>query len=146
MSIASRVKWFLEVNRAKYEVIVQRSPEAGIPSDKMAKAVLLEDERGYVMPVLSASSRLDIDKLNRKLQRELQPASENDVTKLFFDCESGAIPPVGSAYGVPTIIDDHLLELGDIYFEGGDRVDLVHMDGEEFFSLSPDASHADLVM
>ncbi len=50
----------------------------------------------------------------------------------------------GSAYGIPTIIDDGLLGLGDIYFEGGDHVDLVHMDGADFFSLIPDGNHADL--
>ena len=152
MSVASRVKWFLDINRVEYEVIAHPYSEtslgtaemASIPSGKMAKAVLLEDDRGYVMPVLPASSRLDLEKVNRELRRDLQLASEDDAEVLFFDCAAGAIPPMGTAYGIPTIIDDRLLGIGDIYFEGGDHVDLIHMDGVDFFALIPDANHADL--
>jgi Ala-tRNA(Pro) deacylase len=152
MSIAARVKWFLDVNRVHYDVVFHpytetseaTAREAEIPVGKLAKAVLLEDETGYVMPIVPASRRLDLDKVQRQLKRELRLASEQDAEMLFFDCESGAIPAMGIAYGIPTIIDDELLGLGDIYFEWGDHVDLVHMDGAVFFSLIPDANHADL--
>lgn len=152
MSISGRVKWYLDVNRVPYEIIVHPYTEtsrdtaeaASIPIEKMAKAVLLEDAEGYVLPILPANSRLDIEKVNRQLKRDLQLAKAEDATMLFFDCHDGAIPPMGTAYGIPTIIDDRLLGLGDIYFEGGDHVDLVHMGGDDFFSLIPDANHADL--
>jgi len=152
MSISSRIKWYLEVNRVKYEVLVhpftessrETAEQAHIPSTKLAKAVLLEDQHGFVLPIVPASRRLDLAKVRRELKRDLRLASEAEISELFFDCESGAIPPMGSAYGIPTIIDDGLLGLGDIYFEGGDHVDLVHMDGADFFSLIPDGNHADL--
>ena len=152
MSMAARVKWFLEVNRVPYEVIVhpftrtsrETAEVSAIPGEKLAKAVILEDERGYMMPVLPATRRLDLDKLNRTLKRQLHLSSESSAASLFFDCNEGAIPAMGAAYGIPTIIDDGLLGLGDIYFEGGDHVDLVHMDGADFFALIPDANHADL--
>jgi Ala-tRNA(Pro) deacylase len=154
MSIAARVKWYLDVNRVKYDVIfhpyaetsAQTARVAEIPMDKLAKAVLLEDDRGYVMPILPASKQLDLAKVKRELRRDLTLATEQDAEVLFFDCESGAIPAIGTAYGIPTIIDDELLGLGDIYFEGGDHMDLVHMDGAVFFSLIPDANHADLTI
>lgn len=152
MSIASRIKWYLEVNRVKYEILEhpytetsrETAEQAHIPSTKLAKAVLLEDQHGYVMPILPASRRLDLDKVQRRLKRDLKLASEREATQLFFDCEEGAIPPMGSAYGIPTIVDDSLLDAADIYFEGGDHVDLVHLEGSDFFSLIPDADHADL--
>jgi Ala-tRNA(Pro) deacylase len=152
MSIASRVKWFLEVNRVPYEIIVhpftrtscETAEVSDIPGEKLAKAVILEDDDGFVMPVVPATRRLDLDKINRALQRNLHLATEADAASLFFDCNKGAIPAMGAAYGIPTIIDDELLGLGDIYFEGGDHVDLVHMDGTDFFALIPDANHADL--
>ena len=152
MSIASRVKWFLDVNRVPYEVIVhpftrssrETARVSEIPGEKLAKAVILEDEQGFLMPVVPATRRLDLDKINRALHRDLHLASGPDAASLFFDCDEGAIPAMGAAYGIPTIIDDDLLGLGDIYFEGGDHVDLVHMDGADFFSLVPDANHADL--
>ena len=152
MSLASRVKWFLDVNRIKYEIIVhsytdtslESAEAADIPSEKMAKAVLLEDERGFVLPILPATRRLDLAKVRHELKRDLRLAAADDASHLFFDCDEGAIPPMGTAYGIPTIIDDCLLGLGDIYFEGGDHIDLVHMDGAQFFGLIPDGNHADL--
>lgn len=152
MSIAGRVKWYLDVNRVEYDVIfhpysetsAQTALAAEIPIYKLAKAVLLEDEGGFAMTILPASRKLDLSKVNRELRRDLALASEEDAGQLFFDCESGAIPAMGTAYGIPTIIDDELLGLGDIYFEAGDHMDLVHMDGAVFFSLIPDANHADL--
>jgi len=150
MAIAPRVKWYLDVHRVGYEVIMHPYTEtsretaeiAGVPKRKLAKGVLLEDERGYVMPVLPASARLDLDALNRFLGRNLRMSSTDDLACLFFDCEDGALPPMGAAYGIPTIIDDSLLDMGDVYFEGGDHVDLVHMGCDEFFSLVPDSLHA----
>jgi len=152
MSISSRVKWYLEVNRVPYEVIVHpysdtslgTAEAAHIPCEKMAKAVLLEDEQGYVLSIVLANTRLDLVKVNRELSRHLRLAGEDEATTVFFDCRDGAIPAMGTAYGIPTIIDDRLLGLGDIYLEGGDHVDLIHMGGDDFFSLIPDANHADL--
>jgi Ala-tRNA(Pro) deacylase len=152
MSIASRVKWFLDVNRVRYEVVVHpysdtsldAAESASIPGHKMAKAVLLEDAQGYVMPILPATHRLDLDKVKRELHRDLALASEREAISLFFDCDEGAVPAMGTAYGIPTIIDDGLLGLGDIYFEAGDHMDLIHMDGADFFALIPDGNHADL--
>jgi Ala-tRNA(Pro) deacylase len=144
MSIASRVKWFLDVNRVRYEVVVHpysdtsldAAESASIPGHKMAKAVLLEDAQGYVMPILPATHRLDLDKVKRELHRDLALASEREAISLFFDCDEGAVPAI--------IIDDGLLGLGDIYFEAGDHMDLIHMDGADFFALIPDGNHADL--
>ncbi len=152
MSISSRVKWYLDVNRIRYEVIVHPYTEcssetaevARIPKEKLAKAVLLEDASGYLMPILPASKRLDLDKVCRQFHRNLKLATQEDVGVLFFDCDSGAVPAMGTAYGIPTVIDDELLGLGDIYFEGGDHVDLIHMDGADFYALIPDANHLDM--
>ena len=40
---------------------------------------------------------------------------------LFKDCEFGAVPPLGLAYGMSTVIDDCLSEQPEIYFEAGDH-------------------------
>ena len=95
-----------------------------------------------MMPIIPASHRVDLKAINEKLGRHLHLVDADDAACLFFDCEEGAIPPMGAAYGIPMIIDDGLLGLGDIYFEGGDHVDLVHMGGAEFFALVPDSIHA----
>lgn len=149
MSIASRVKWFLDVNRVRYEVVTQSedcvsdaSEPTPIPPEKIARAELLEDESGYLMPVLPADRRLNLDELRRQLARDLRPTAREDADSLFFDCNGGGIPAVGAAYGIRTIVDDELVGVSDIYFDGGDREDLVHMEGEVFLALIADGNHA----
>ena len=80
--------------------------------------MLLEDERGYVMAVLPASHRVDLKKLRRKLHRKLELATEEELGEIFRDCEIGAVPPLGAAYGVPVVYDDHLRELGSRLLRG----------------------------
>jgi Ala-tRNA(Pro) deacylase len=61
---------------------------------------------------------------------------------LFADCERGAIPPVGLAYGMTTIVDDSLAAQPEIYCEAGDHETLLHMNRDTFMSLMEHADHA----
>ena len=60
---------------------------------------------------------------------------------LFPDCENGAVPAVGAAYGLSSIIDDSLDDVDDIYFEGGDHKTLVHISGSQFCELTKKSLH-----
>ncbi len=40
-----------------------------------------------------------------------------------------------------TYVDDSLMAQPDVYFEGGDHQELVHMSGEQFSQLMSDAGH-----
>ncbi|MFQ5418639.1 MAG: aminoacyl-tRNA deacylase [Myxococcota bacterium] len=151
MSIAKTVKWYLDTHHVSYEILQhphtttseETANAAYIWGDQLAKSVLLEDERGYVLVVLPASRRVDLRKLRAKLGRKLEFATEGELGQIFRDCETGAIPPLGAAYGIPVAYDDHLRRLGSVYFEGGDHQDLVYMGGVEFASLFQDSPHGD---
>lgn len=69
-------------------------------------------------------------------------ATEAEVGEIFDDCELGAVPPVGEAYGIDVMLDNSLNDCPDVYFEGGDHVHLVHVSGEDFRQLMPRAIHA----
>jgi Ala-tRNA(Pro) deacylase len=73
------------------------------------------------------------------MDRRLGLAPEEGVAEVFEDCEIGAAPPVGVAYGVPTIIDRQMMGLDDVWFEAGDHRTLVHMKGRHFDRLMGDA-------
>jgi Ala-tRNA(Pro) deacylase len=152
MTIAKTVQWYLDANGVSYETLhhpYSKSSEetadfAYIWEDQLAKTVLLEDERGYVLAIVPASYRVDLKKLERHLDRKLELAREDELADLFPDCAFGALPPLGRAYGIPTVYDDRLLRLSCIYFEGGDHRDLVYMGGREFIELLDDSPHGDL--
>ena len=101
MSIAPRLKWYLESHHVDYELVHHRhsassmesARTAGVPSGRLAKCVLLEDERGYVMAIIPASCRLELAEVERELDRHLELASEAELGEIFAGCELGAVPP-----------------------------------------------------
>jgi len=149
MAIAKRLEWYLEAAGIDYEVLphprshysAQTARRSRVPLHCLAKPVLLEDEFGYVMAVVPAARRVDIERLGRQLNRELELATEAEVADLFEDCEQGAMPPLGTAYRIPTVYDESLAGLSDVYFEAGDHDDIVHVSGDAFLELLSDSLH-----
>ncbi len=152
MPIAKTVEGYLNAQGVSYETLQhphsQSSEEtadaAFIWEDQLAKTVLLQDERGYLLVVVPASYQVDLAKLEHQLHRKLELAREHSLSDLFPDCELGALPPLGRAYGIPTIYDDRLRTLSSVYFEAGDHCDLIYMGGREFIDLLADSPHGDL--
>jgi Ala-tRNA(Pro) deacylase len=70
-------------------------------------------------------------------------ATERELANIFRDCDVGAIPVLGQAYGLDVVMDDCLCDRTDIYFESGDHEDLIHMRGDEFESLMRGAQHGE---
>jgi Ala-tRNA(Pro) deacylase len=83
-----------------------------------------------------------VETLSRRLGRELQLVDENRIAPIFKDCDVGAIPPLGPAYGMETVVDDRLVGQREVYFEAGDHEDLVCVSGEQFLALLKEAQHA----
>lgn len=143
MGIAQTVREYLDEAGVDYELVPhayapnsRRAAQAAqVPEDQVAKPVMLEDARGYVMAVVPASRRVELQTLERALGRRLVLATEREVRDLFADCSKGAVPAVGQAYGLDVVWDDSLASCEDVYFEAGDHTDLVHMSGKEFTFL-----------
>jgi Ala-tRNA(Pro) deacylase len=114
---------------------------AGVPGDRLAKPVVVEDDERYMVVVIPASHRLKFTALHNALGRQCGLATEREVEALFEDCERGAVPAVAQAYGLDVFVDDALLGLDDVYFEAGDHVELVHLNGDDFRRLMRDATH-----
>jgi len=149
MAIAKRLEWYLEAAGIDYEVLphprshysAQTARRSRVPLHCLAKPVLLEDEFGYVMAVVPAARRVDIERLGQQLHRVLELATEAEVDDLFKDCEQGAMPALGTPYQIPTVYDDSLAGLSDVYFEAGDHDDIVHMSGDTFLELLSGSLH-----
>ena len=149
MGIAITLKDFLDQEGVEYELLphphtsssMQTAEAAHVPGDQLAKSVLLEDDGGYLMAVIPATHRVEIGAISHQLNRRLGLATETEVGELFEDCELGAIPPVGNAYGVDVILDDSLTNCPDVYFEAGDHTEVVHVSGEDFQEIMHKAHH-----
>lgn len=152
MSLSRVLEGYLSDREATYTIemhsvsrtSVDTARLARINEDSLAKSVVLEDEHGFVLAVLPASRRLELDQIERKLGRRLHLSSERKMVDLFPDCVLGAVPPLGAAYGLPTVIDSSLEGRTEVFFEAGDHESLIRMDGDEFFGLLATASVAEI--
>jgi Ala-tRNA(Pro) deacylase len=135
-------------SREQYELITHErtrdsthsAQAAHIPGNQLAKCAMLEDSQGYLMAVLPATHKVGLGAVRRHLNRMLGLAPGQELAGLFKDCEPGAIPPLGEAYGIETIVDESLIGSQDIYFEAGDHLALVHVTGNDFLRLMAGAS------
>lgn len=149
MTIASTVYSALDRCSIDYDILKhprsatssQTAETAHVTGEQVAKAVVLKDPYGYVLAVLPATFNLELDVVRKELHRRLELAGEDELESLFYDCEPGAVPPLGADYGLPTVVDDVLCEQTDIYFEGGDHQGLVHVSQTAFEQLVRDAEY-----
>jgi Ala-tRNA(Pro) deacylase len=149
MTISTTVERYLTGNRVDFDLTAhphtgsshETAVAAHVPEDHIAKAVVVSDNEHYAMVVIPANSRLRLEHLDKELNREFHLASEDEAAHLFRDCEPGAFPPLGPAYGIETYVDDALGSLADVYFEAGDHEELVHVSGEDFRKLLGGVRH-----
>lgn len=152
MTIAASVQKYLKREGISYELLgharttssTRTAEAAHVPGAHLAKGTVLKDDEGYLIAVVPATRRVDLGAIHKTLDRPLGLATEDELEELFIDCEPGAVPPLGAAYGIKTILDDSLMEADDIYFEAGDHEGLVHVSGTDFRKLMAGAKHADI--
>jgi Ala-tRNA(Pro) deacylase len=104
----------------------------------VAKGVLLINEQteGFVLAILSATHRIDLDQLRAVLQSvEVRLATEAELERVFHDCELGAVPPFGALYGVPTLVDAGLSGEEEIVVETNWRHEGVQIAFRDFMAL-----------
>ncbi len=112
---------------------------AHVSGERLAKAVVLHDEQGYLLAVVPSTHRLELDAVQRLVDRSMSLATEGEIADLFGDCELGAVPPVGPAYGLNVLMDESLADQSEVYFEGGDHRSLVRVNGADFDALMVEA-------
>jgi len=150
MGIALTLQEYLDDHHVPYDVMVHKRTgcafdtvhAAHVPADKLAKAVVLTREGGFVVAVVPATARVRLDVIERMLRCPVELASEDEICELFPDCETGAVPPVPEAYAVDAFVDESFDKQPDVYLEGGDHRSLVHISGDAFRTLMKDVRRA----
>ena len=90
------------------------------PGRFVVKPVVVKVDGKYIMCVLAACYKVDLGALKKQLgAKSVELAEEEEVGRLFGDCEIGAEPPFGNLYDVPTIMDKALEADEHIMFQAG---------------------------
>lgn len=143
MSISPRLLELLERHQVRYEVIPHRETEttgqaaekSHVPGRHVAKVVVLRDAAGNdLMAVVPASHHIDCRTVQRATGRaSVRLENEDELARMFPDCELGAMPPVGHLYGLPMQVDSCLTENQDeIWFQAGNHHQLIRMSLPQF--------------
>ena len=150
MAIASSVSNYLTGKGCDYHVVPHRFTQnsassahaAHVEPSCVAKAIVIAtitEPRQYRVAVVPASRDIDIVELEEVLGEDLELAEERELRELFPDCVLGAVPVLGAAYDLPTVVDDVLDTCEEIYFEAGDHTELIRVSGEQFQRLMANA-------
>ena len=141
MPYSTKLQQFLEKNQIAFKHTVhplaytarEVASAEHLPAREVAKVVIISADNGYHMVVLPANRALDLTELRSTLGcSHARLATEQELGRLFPDCDLGAMPPFGNLYNMPVYVDGGLALDDWIAFNAGSHVDVVHMRFEDY--------------
>jgi len=141
----TRLEEFLGTRGIRYEVI--KHPEAFTAQEEAARAhvsgwtwvktVVVKDPVGLALAALPACCMADLDRVKGLIGRgEVRLATVEEMLAGFPGCELGAIPPIGPIWGIPTAMDESLVEQRDIVLPAGDHRTAIRLRATDYASLA----------
>lgn len=104
---------------------------------QVIKPVLVEADGQFVLCALPACGRIDLDALRENLDADyIRLADEDCLREVFHGCETGAEPPIGAIFGLPTIADESLLLQRNVTFQAGNHHQAVTMSMDDYRRLA----------
>lgn len=138
MAIPASIKKYLDAEGVGYRVV-----SAGINVACVIRAQAVKDWRGALLAVFPDDHRIDLDALNKQLQRDFAITPPPSALTAFQDCTATALPPLPAVYGIKTIVDSSLTGIDPIYFQAGNGVDLIRVSARGFALLQQNAWHGE---
>jgi Ala-tRNA(Pro) deacylase len=141
MSGTSTIHEFLGDAHVPYTVVPHRpaftaQEEAAathVPGRKWAKVVVCVADGEPIQAVIPAPSMVNLDRLLELTGgSEIRLAQEDELHRLFPDCDRGAVPPLGPIYGQLVFADVSLATEPEIVFSAGTHIDAIAMRWADF--------------
>ncbi|MBZ5575196.1 MAG: YbaK/EbsC family protein [Acidobacteriia bacterium] len=148
MPLAEQLQRFLDSHQAKYAISSHHTAFTArevaavehLPAREVAKVVVVFGDGKYHMILIPANRLVDFQEVRHTLGlSQARLATEEELGKLFPDCELGAMPPIGALYGLPLYLDSSLLDEEMIAFNAGTHRDVIHMRTEAFREMTQPA-------
>lgn len=144
MPVSDQLRKFLDSHDAEYTVSLHpkaftaREVAAAehLPAREVAKVVVVFGDGQYHMIVVPANKLVDFQEVRHALGlSQARLATEDELARIFPDCELGAMPPVGALYSLPIYFDNSLLDEDTIVFNAGTHRDVIHMRTADYCRL-----------
>ena len=138
-----RVPEFLLERRVPFETLLhppaftaqKRARFLHLPGREVAKAVLLRGPDGFILAVLPATHHVDAERLAGLLGGPVRLADDDEIAKVFCDCEWGVVPPFGTLYGLPVLLEASITPDTLMVFETTTHAEAVRMLCRDFERL-----------
>jgi len=144
MPILTKLREYLDTQKVPYEVLSHRQAFTAqeiaqaqhVPGRELAKVVMVRSGGAFVMLVVPAPYRVDLERAKLAVGKtDLVLATEDEFRGLFPQCEAGAMPPFGNLYGLPVYVDQTLTRDEEIVFNAGTHTQTVKMKYADFARL-----------
>ncbi len=144
MSVSEKLVHFLEdqhvpfvtIPHARAYTAQEIAASVHIPGQEVAKTVIVKGDRKLFMAVVPATRRIELVLLKKALGvKRIRLATEAEFEGVFPECEVGAMPPFGTLYRIPVIVDESLKKDREIVFNAGSHTETVKMAFDEFVEL-----------
>jgi Ala-tRNA(Pro) deacylase len=132
MDVIDRITDYLDGNGVGYRLIdhapagsaEEYHAELGTRYEQQAKALFLrvkrQKQKSFAIVALQAQKRADLGRAAGLLQASEVRLATADQLLDETGCRFGELPPFGSPFDVPLLLDRELLEEPEIYFNIGD--------------------------
>jgi Ala-tRNA(Pro) deacylase len=117
-----------------------------VPSEEVAKTLVLKTPDGFLRAVIPASERLDLRKVRGVVRggKRTHLATEDELAREYPEFEIGAIPPFGGRRRDPVLLDERLAGHESVVVEAGVHDESIRLPTSDLRRLTGDASIADI--
>ena len=106
----------------------------GVDADEVLKTLAVRTGPGYVLVVIPAARRLDLQLVREALgDNHARLATEEELARDFPGYQLGALPPLGALVGANVFVDPEVLGHDTVVFAAGTQTESVKMSTQELF-------------
>lgn len=144
MAIPESIRRFVETHGIGFTPIHHRlaftaQEEAAathVPGREWAKTIVCIADGQAVLALLAADDRVDLDAMRSATGAgDVRLATEREFSRLYPECETGAMAPFGPLYGQTVYVDELLTRDREITFHAGTHADAMRMAYTDFERL-----------
>ncbi len=148
MPVPKQIINYLDKRGAKYAIVTHKKVYTAYDAaqtlrrklDEIAKNLLVKTNKGFVLVLLPASKRLDLNKLKKLMNAKGMGVKKVEIPKegamvRIFKVKPGALGAFGSVHELEVYMDKNLQKVKKAIFPTGSFTDSVEMAMKEFEKL-----------
>ncbi len=153
MSISKTLKNYLDKNKIDYEELAHKTVYTAYDAaqtlkkelKEIAKNLLIQADKTYVLVVIPADKRLHLEKLKKALSAKKISIPKEQIMVKILKIKPGALSSFGKLHKLETIVDKTMLQTKKAVLSAGSFTDSVFMKVKDFVQLE-EAKLADIAM